>query len=601
MHTIFRTAMCAAASAISLASAALDVPAAYSRIKSADFERGYVRCRVESGGSYDFSAPPSAVCSTNFALRGGATAYERVPLPTWRFPLGSGTYGRVTVMGDGTLYLDDSESIPSGLGSLGVVPRERWPELPASCAAACPQLGVYDPAPVSVVWSDMDGDGVTFTWQNALLDRDASRPVSYQVRLSRGGAITMHFDLSRVPAGDPVFVSMYQAFGAARPTLVEYRRLVDADLVSADRDGDGIDTERELFDYHTDPGNADTDGDSLFDLPEALSLTSQSSGDTDGDGYGDATDPDPRSPTSWDDSDGDGLPDAWVAKWFGGAADPHADPGGDGIDNLSSLHMGVRPTTSRSLGTGVSGSVLPRQARAFRIVPLRFSFRCPEGMRQGHPDYEGDYRLVRREFAVDRVSPWQQFFVTSDLETFAGWSSSDIEMTWEAVGADDAQGDTHGVIPADAWDSFRIPVPHGAVFTNLCITVRVAGDTPTLSRPLFLVAWMPRVELGADDFFVNRRQTSAGVMYLTFNRDRQSGYRIPCSVDFSWYPHAGGLESAASEALALPVLPGVEYVGQYLSLDGLASGFVNGESAALYMPRQGSQPRVGIVVYRVRR
>ena len=263
MHTILRTAMCAAASAISLSSAALDIPAAYSRIKAADFERGYVRCRVESGGSYDFSAPPSAVCSTNFALRGGATAYERVPLPTWRFPLGSGTYGRVTVMGDGTLYLDDSEPIPSGLGSLGVVPRERWPELPASCAAACPQLGVDDPAPVSVVWSDMDGDGVTFTWQNALLDRDASRPVSYQVRLSRSGAITMRFDLSGVPAGDPVFVSMYRAFGAARPTLVEYRRLVDADLVSADRDGDGVDTERELFDYHTDPGNADTDGEGV--------------------------------------------------------------------------------------------------------------------------------------------------------------------------------------------------------------------------------------------------------------------------------------------------------------------------------------------------
>ena len=550
--------------------AAFAVSPAYVRIKDADFARGYVRSRVATGETHDFAAPASAAYATNMVLRGGATDYVRIHLSRWAFPRGDSEYRDLVAFGDGTLQLTNGVEVSSALGSLGVVPREGWGDLPESCVSACAPLGLSEPEKLSVVWYEETKDSFRITWQNALVGRNASRPVCYQVELARNGNVTLRFDLSRVPSGDPAFMSLWQAFGATRPTTVVLHRLAPADADNADRDGDGIDTEREILDLGTSPWANDTDGDSLYDLPEGRARTSALAWDTDGDGYGDATDPDPLRATSWDDADGDGFPDAWVAKWFGGATpDPYADAGGDGVGNLASLYIGVRPDTSWTLGTQACQGLLPGNARAVKFAPSAFSFARPDSLTN----------LVDRTFAVERISPWQQLFVMSDATLYSGWSASDVEIAWEA-------GGESGQLPLETWDSFRIPVSHTNAFQSVRLVLRAAGGAPRLDRPLFLVVWTPTMSF-SEAYNVVLSGTAKFPVYLVCNDDGGT-YGLPCAVTRAGYPHVGGIDADVEAALAMPVVPGVSFDGYRL---------VASEPGRYTLPRQGNGPRTMAVVY----
>jgi len=574
MNTAFRSVLFALYAVA--CTAAFAISPAYVRIKGSDFGRGYVRSHVATGETHDFVAPGSATCVTRMALRGGATDYVRVHLGTWAFPFGASGYRDVVVLGDGTILFDDGVSLGSALGSLGVVPRDGWGDLPASCASTCAPLGILEPERVSVVWFEHRTDSFVVTWQNALLSRDLARPVSYQAELHRSGRISMRFDLGRVPYGDPVFTAMWRAFGTTRPTTVEWDRLLPSDADDADADGDGVNTERELFDHRTNPRANDTDGDSLYDLPESMARTSSQSCDTDGDGYGDATDPDPLHVTPWDDANGDGFPDAWVERWFGGTApDPYADAGGDGVGNLASLYIGVRPNTTWALGVQAYQGLLPANVCAVKIVPSAFSFTRPSGLTN----------LVDRTFRVDRVSPWQQLFVTSDLATYAGWQSDDVELVWEA-------GGESGKVPENpGWDSYRIPLSGTNTFQSIRFTLRAVDRTaspgsPRLDRPLFLVVWTPVLTFG-DDYNVVVSGTDRAPVYLVSNRD-SGEYAIPCSVARTGYPHVSGVDADVESALDMPIVPGLSFRGGSLVADG---------AGRYYLPVQGNQPRVLVVVY----
>lgn len=560
MNTM-RTAVMIVAAVASCA--ALALPSEYARIKASDFDRGYVRSMVSAAETHDFSAPPGASVAERMARRGGATDYVRVSLSRWAFPFGGSHYRDFVLMGDGTVRFGDGVALSPALGQLGMVPREGWGSLPES----------YGPDKESVVWYEERKDSFVATWRNALLRRGVSAPVCYQVELYRSGDVTMRFDLSRVPAGNPAFMGLWQEFGLTRPTTVVYRRLSAADMANADVDGDGVDTERELLDRHTDPRCNDTDGDSLYDLPESMYGTSALAADTDGDGYGDATDPDPRHATPWDDSDGDGMPDAWVAKWFGGTApDPYGDAGGDGVGNLASLYIGVRPDTSAALGTQAPRGLVPANVRAFKFAPSAFSFGRPEALTN----------LVDRTFAVDRVSPWQQLFVTSDLTTYSGWTASDVEIAWEA-------GGEAGQVPLDGWDSFRIPVSHTNAFQLIRLTLKAAGPAPSLDRPLFLAVWVPEMAPSEATYNVVLSGTSKFPVYLVANDDGGT-YGLPCSVSRAGYPHVGGVDADVEAALAMPVVPGVSFDGSRLVAGGVGR---------YTLPRQGLKTGVLVVVHHV--
>lgn len=541
-----------------------------------DVTRGYVRSRTDTGESYDFSAPEFAVCPTNMLLRGGATAYVRIHLSRWAFPYGESEYRDLVVTGDGTLWLSGTAVVDSYLGALGVVPRDGWSALPESCESACLPLGISGPERVSVMWYAEYKDSLRITWHNALLGRNLSRPVSYQLELGRNGDVTARFDLSRVPPGDPAFLRLWQAFGVTRPTTVMSRRVTVADISGPDPDGDGIPTYREVTELYTDPRSSDTDGDSLQDNAELVYGTSPRDYDTDGDGYGDATDPDPRRVTSWDDADGDGFPDAWVARWFGGVSpDPYADKGGDGVGNLASLYIGVRPDMTMALGTRVTYARLPSNVAAYKFAPSAFSFARPDRLTN----------LVSRAFRVDRSSPWQQLFVTSDLGTHAGWSASDVVMRWEA-------GKESGLIPLEAWDSFRIPVSWSNISATVRLTIDAAGPAPRLDRPLFLETWIPAMHFDTS-YNVVLSGTAKRPVYLVSNDDGGT-YCILCTPILSGYPHVGGIDDAVWDALRMPFLPGLmEFQGEF----GVGGRLVISNTGDYGLPRQGSQPFVLFRVY----
>ena len=548
------------------------LPREYVRIKASDFDRGYVRGRVSEGESFDFTAPASASCSTNASLRGGATDYVRIRLPWWRFRLGGGEYSELVALGDGTVWLADGVSIPSVFSPLGIVPSDAWSELPDSCAATCPPLGITTKTRLSVMWHEVTLDSVRITWQNALLSRDRARPVSYQVELFRNGDFTARLDLSRAPAGDRVFIYARSEFGVARPTSVRWHRLTAGDMVDSDIDGDGIDTEREILDYGTDPRSPDTDGDSLYDLAESYSNTSPLTGDTDGDRFGDATDPHPRHLDWWRDEDGDGFPDAWRAKWFpAGELDPYADAGGDGVPNLASCYVGVSPMTTWALGTHAQQKLLPANCVSWRFAPGRFSFERPVALTN----------LVDRTFHVDRTSPWQQLFLMSDTTLCSGWSAGDVVVRWEA-------GGESGVAPLESWDSWRIPVSATNAFTDVRLTLEAAGQNPRLDRPLFLVMWTPQLTLGTT-FNAYWSLTNPKTVFMARNGD-DGAYRIPCTVSRTGYPHVGGIDEEAEAALARPMLPGVELQGDEIVVDG---------PRTFQLPRCGSQGRITVVVYHI--
>lgn len=552
--------------------ASTSLPREYVRIKESDFDRGYTRGQVSVGEVFDFTAPASASCSTNASLRGGATDYIRIRLPWWRLRLGKEEYSELVALGDGTLWLSDSVSIPSVFASLGVVPSYEWSALPASCAATCPPLGITTKTKLSVMWHEVTRDSVRITWQNALLSRDLSRPVSYQVELFRNGDFTTRLDLSRVPAGDRVFIYARSEFGVTRPTSVRWRRLTDEDMVDSDIDGDGIDTERELLDYGTDSRSPDTDGDSLYDLAESFSNTSPLSWDTDGDRFGDATDPNPRHLDWWKDGDGDGFPDVWRAKWFpSGELDPYADAGGDGVPNLASCYMGVSPVATWALGTHAQQKLLPTNCVSWRFVPGRFSFERPESLTN----------LVDRTFRVERTSPWQQLFLMSDTTMYSGWSAGDVVIRWEA-------GGESGVAPLGPWDSWRIPVSATSVFTDIRLTLEASGPNPRLDRPLFLVMWTPQLTLSTT-FNAYWSIVNPKTVFMVRNGD-DGVYRIPCTVSRTGYPHVGGIDEEVEAALAEPMLPGVALQGGELIVDSPSS---------FQLPRSGSQGRITVVVYHI--
>ena len=76
-----------------------------------------------------------------------------------------------------------------------------------------------------------------------------------------------------------------------------------------DDDGDGLSNAFEMA-IGTDPGNADSDLDSLDDFTEIYVYgTDPNQADTDGDGVGDNSDAFPKDPAETRDTDGDGVAD----------------------------------------------------------------------------------------------------------------------------------------------------------------------------------------------------------------------------------------------------------------------------------------------------
>ena len=151
---------------------------------------------------------------------------------------------------------------------LGIVPEANWQ-----------QILHFTPYTLhSLFWHCLTpSNTLQMTWMNALLDRAATNPVSFQCEVAANGDVEFRYDLSAL--ADDVISNVtvgVSCGGGARclgqlsksVTSLRFARIDPFDAVLTDRDGDGISTVDEVFLHHTDPGNPDTDFDGLSDSEE---------------------------------------------------------------------------------------------------------------------------------------------------------------------------------------------------------------------------------------------------------------------------------------------------------------------------------------------
>ena len=177
-------------------------------------------------------------------------------------------------------------------GSYGFLPASRWPDFN-----------------VSRIWTAVTDRGTRIiTWEGALRDRNPSSPVSFQAEFHENGGITYRYDPPQTnftgiglyrggtfqlfnpstfqpspsEAGNP---STLQPFNLSTLQLSYIGDLGDG---SGDADDDGLTDWEEIKIYHTDPREADTDGDGIPDGKDA----NPRDWDADGDGVPDGEDPD---------------------------------------------------------------------------------------------------------------------------------------------------------------------------------------------------------------------------------------------------------------------------------------------------------------------
>ena len=185
-------------------------------------------------------------------------------------------------------------------GSYGFLPASRWPEFN-----------------VSRIWMAMTDRGTrVITWEGALRNRDPAQPVSFQAEFKRNGDIEYRYNPAQT---NFVGIGLFRNGAALTFCLSDFQDLLDlsstnnpsslqpfnlstlkiayiGDLSdgSGDADDDGLTAWEEIKRYHTDPHDADTDGDGFTDGYEVQNGT------------------DPLNP----DSNGDGMPDGWSQEQY---------------------------------------------------------------------------------------------------------------------------------------------------------------------------------------------------------------------------------------------------------------------------------------------
>ncbi|MBQ9741102.1 MAG: hypothetical protein IJV91_09200, partial [Kiritimatiellae bacterium] len=529
------------------------------------------------GEVFDFALPNDAVVCDDWLRFGAHEDWFQLPLGWFSFPFGSNVVNALTVLSSGSLYpaiTNASTFIAPLKASLGIVPMANWGLLPNnsnSCFWHC-----FTPS-----------NTVVFTWQNVLLERDADKPVSFQCEISQNGDMMFRYDLSNLTENPTTNVlvglsngryeRLYSALSNSITSL-KWSHLDSNDYLIPDRDGDGLSTADEIFVYRTDPGNPDTDMDGLSDGEEILKGSHPLSQDTDGDIFPDGTDPRPSECDLWDDNDGDFLPDSWKEHWFGtnsiSAAD---DTNCDGVPNIASLMIGMNPVCQSDDGFAVPCGSFAPEINAWEIIPTSFSSACPQSVTD----------LIVRTYTIARNSPWEQFFISARPDRAKGWAMSGMELLYGTDGEP-----VTNAVPASSSDSLRLDFGESMPQT---VTVRLVtkGSHVSLSSPLYLLRWTPKVEFASSPF-VHIVNSTNGHVYAAGKRDPATGlYSIPYSLDTGKYPHDGGMDSCTALDLSLPPVYGISVTNIP------AQAFTATDPVLVDLPREGMNLSKRILCYSV--
>ena len=565
-----------------------------------DFERGFVLARVGTGETFDFTAASNAAVCADWESFGAAEDWIYANVGR-----GTGDETGLRIHSDGWAELlgrrvPTPPDVASGTtrpamrfwpfkAVLGVVPAANWRMIEGS--------GEWGTGDGSRFWHfSTPSNTLQLTWQNALFDRLTNTPVSVQMEMCPNGRFTYRYDLSRcgglgataLPDGTITNVLVGASLGAlawttnslpTNVTSLAFHPLVAEDAVNADRDGDGLPLFDELYAHGTDPDFWDTDRDGVSDGDEVASGTDPLARDTDADGFADATDVRPLDADGWTDADGDGLPDVWKDGWFGSNAVVAAtgDANTNGVSNLASLMMGLNPVAPPPGGFAYAHGTSVAEVNAWEIVPAAFSFARPDALTN----------LVSRTFAVNRESPWEQYFVSASPDGAAGWEMADAALLYGL----DGEPATNAA-PSASGDSWRVPLGADMPQT-VSFRVDATGGSPSLSAPLYLLRWTPRVEFLPSENVTVVAGTN-GHVYAAAKRNPSTGaYEIPFRADVSRIPHFSGVDAEVAADLALPPADGVAVSG------GPPASFTATDPLMADLPSEGTNNSKRLLFYSI--
>ena len=243
-------------------------------IEAEDFERGFVLTRIGTDEDFDFEPPSNATIVSDWRAFGAANDWIYAAFTNWTFKVATNDVSHLRIYSFGKiepLIREVNGAIATNnwfapfIASLGIVPQANWSLLNESDRP-------------SQVWYAITPEGsLLITWQNALLDRDTNKPISFQIEFKTDGKFVYRYDLSRLDADSVTNILAGASFAGniwatnslpTNVTSMAFYPLTEADAYDQDPDNDGLLTIDELFFYNTDPHNADTDYDGLNDGEE---------------------------------------------------------------------------------------------------------------------------------------------------------------------------------------------------------------------------------------------------------------------------------------------------------------------------------------------
>lgn len=543
--------------------ATMELPATnVSRIARSAYAAGFVFQGVGTNETFDFNAPEGAFVATNWVLHGASSARVSGSFTDWTFPFGDGFVTNLVAFASGTVMpdiMDTNVCFSVFSAPLGVVPEANWD-----------LLGEND-RPSVFWWTLTEMNSLLVTWQNVLLDRCATNPVSFQVEFRPGGSFTYRYDLTRLASDDlltNVAVGVRSGGGAwfspavdRSLTSLAFQRVTAADLANPDRDGDGIPTEVEIFGLGTDPDLADTDFDGIPDGVEVAANLDPLNRDSDGDGLVDGSDPVPLTATADTDADCDGIGDEYERYWFGdtNVVDDATAAKEDGFTLDMEILAGINPTNAAS-------------SPVVYVTNSLVSWKMVDAFAAERP--QGASALVwQRTFRISKTSPWQQYFVSAAPDSAAGWMLEGMRLEWE-----DSFGGSGLLVRSPSGDSFRVPVSTNGA-ENLTLRLVATGRRVRTATPLHLLAYVPELKVeGGREVMYN------GTSYSVFTDGSDSS--VGLTIDRTHRPCNGPLSDEESD---MGVLSGMEGVSE----GGIAyEGDVSGGTLAVYRPGAYPFPQI---------
>ena len=249
-------------------------------IEAEDFERGFVLTRIGTDEDFDFAPPSNATIVNDWLAFGAATDWIYAAFTNWTFKVATNDVSRLRIYSFGKvepMIREVNGAIATNnwfapfIASLGIVPQANWHLL----GNGGPGTGN---GVESQVWYAITPEGsLLITWQNALLDRDTDKPISFQIEFNPDGQFIYRYDLSRLDVDSVTNILAGASFGGnawttnslpTNVTSMAFYPLSQNDACDQDPDNDGLATIDEFFVYHTDPHLRDTDFDGLTDYEE---------------------------------------------------------------------------------------------------------------------------------------------------------------------------------------------------------------------------------------------------------------------------------------------------------------------------------------------